>query len=453
VAGRLLDSRLAFLAGAPLAAGLGIAAATHPFLALAGVGAALLLALVLVRAEGLLLVLVAALPWEGELAYPTESVSAVKLLGVLLFVAWVLRALVRSEPLRMSPVLGWTALLGLAVGLSLLLAPDPTQSAFDALRYALFIVFFFLILQLTHASADVRRIVRVMVLSSSLAACWGLYGFIVLGSDRAAGPISDPNDFAYLMTCMLPLAGYLLVSEPRRRVLWAVCCLLLLGGALGTLSRGALVGLSAVVLWGIVTRRIPLSGVLLGFAAVLSVVAIAFSAWAPLLHDRLQQKGHIAERNVTTRQALWAAALRMAEDRPVTGVGPGRFGIEARRYVRNVPLVIDKPYVHNSYLSMLAETGLLGLVTFVGFLASSWRLLGRARRQAIAKEDIDGRRLATAMQASLVVAIVAGTFLSEQLTTPFWLLGALAAVVAGRPGRTLAAQPARGGAQYAAAAA
>jgi putative inorganic carbon (HCO3(-)) transporter len=450
VAGRLLDSRLAFLAGAPFAIGLGIAAGAHPFLALAGAGAVLLLALVVLRADLLLLVLVAALPWEGALAYPTESVTAVKLLGVLLFVAWILRALVRSEPLRVSPVLGWVGLLGLAVGLSLLLAPDPSQSVFDALRYALFIVFFFLILQLTHTSADVRRIVRVMVLSSSLAACWGLYGLIVLGISRAAGPISDPNDFAYLMTCVLPLAGYLLVSERRRRVLWAICCLVLLSGALGTLSRGALVGLSAVVLWGLVTRRIPVSGILLGIAGQLSVAAIAFSVWAPLLHDRLQQKGNIAERNVTTRQALWAAALRMAEDRPVTGVGPGRFGIEAPQYVRNVPLTLERPYVHNSYLSMLAETGLLGLLAFAGFLASTWRLLGRARRDAIDKEDIEARRLGTAMQASLVVAIVAGIFLSGQLTTPFWLLGALAAVVAGTAERVPAVQPARG-AQYAAA--
>ena len=37
------------------------------------------------------------------------------------------------------------------------------------------------------------------------------------------------------------------------------------------------------------------------------------------------------------------------------------------------------------------------------------------------------------MQASLLVAIVAGAFLSEQFTTPFWMIGALATVVAGVP--------------------
>ena len=83
---------------------------------------------------------------------------------------------------------------------------------------------------------------------------------------------------------------------------------------------------------------------------------------------------------------------------------------------------------------MLAETGVLGLVAFVGFLASSWRLLARGRRRRrSASGDRAGRRLATAMQASLIVAIVAGGFLSEQFTTPFWMIGALATVVAGVP--------------------
>ena len=82
---------------------------------------------------------------------------------------------------------------------------------------------------------------------------------------------------------------------------------------------------------------------------------------------------------------------------------------------------------------MLAEIGLLGLIGFVGFLVSSWRLLSRGRRRAISIGDKDGQRLATAMQASLIVAIAAGAFLSEQFTTPFWMIGALATVVAGVP--------------------
>ena len=175
----------------------------------------------------LLLALVAALPWEDALAYPTETVSVVKILGVLLFARlaacarW--RARSRCGSARRS---GGPASSCSRCCSRLLFAPDPADSVFDALRYALFVVFFFLVLQLTHTIEDVRRVVRVFVLSCTVAAGWGLYGFIALDLDRAAGPIEDPNDFAYLMVCALPLAGYLLhrAAEPPRVLGRAAAC-------------------------------------------------------------------------------------------------------------------------------------------------------------------------------------------------------------------------------------
>ena len=41
------------------------------------------------------------------------------------------------------------------------------------------------------------------------------------------------------------------------------------------------------------------------------------------------------------------------------------------------------------------------------------------------------------------MAIVAGAFLSEQFTTPFWMLGALATVVAGVPQAVRVTGPSR----------
>jgi putative inorganic carbon (HCO3(-)) transporter len=438
---RLLDWPWLLLPAAVVAVPLAFLAAWKPLVALGLIGVVTLTLLVLTHAFGVLLILVAALPWEDALAYPSESITVVKLLGVLLFAAWLLRALGSGRPLLLPGTLLPTVLLGAAVYMSLLVSPDPSAGLLDALRYALYIVFFFLVVQLTETKEDVDRILRVFVLSATLASIWALYEFLVLGMDRAGGPISDPNDFAFVVACVLPLAAYLITSEPHRRVLWTMCFVLLAAAVLGTLSRGALVGLTALAVWGIATRRVPLGGMLLGVAAVLSFVALAFALWAPLLHDRLAGKGKIADANVASRQALWMGALRMTADRPVLGVGPGRFGVESRHYVRNSPLEIDHPVVHNSYLHVLAETGLIGFAAFLAFLGSTWRLLVRGHRIAAREHDDDARRLTTAMQAAMVVAVTSAFFLSAQLTTPFWLLGALATVVAGgAPARSMAAR-------------
>ena len=433
MAERLLAGRGLLVPAALIAAPLALLAALHPLLALLGVLAALLVLFVFLRAEAVLLVLVAALPWEDALAYPSEKVTLVKLLGLLLFAAWLLRSLARSEPLRLPGVLLPVALLGAIVALSLIVSPDPAAGMLDFLRFALYIVFFFLVVQLTTTREQVERILRTFVISAAAASLWALYQFVVLGESRAGGPIADPNDFAYVMACVLPFSAHLLVTERSRRWLWAMCFLILCAAVLATLSRGALVGLAALAVWATVTRRVALGGVLLGAAALLGVVAVAFAVWAPQLQDRLAGTGKVADANVASRQALWDGALRMTADRPLLGVGPGRFGVEAPAYVRNSPLDIENPVVHNSYLQMLAETGVLGLAAFLAFLASAWRLLAGARARAVSKDDADDRRLATAMQASMVVALASGFFLSAQLTTPFWLLGALATVIGAQP--------------------
>jgi O-antigen ligase len=170
--------------------------------------------------------------------------------------------------------------------------------------------------------------------------------------------------------------------------------------------------------------------VVVGVATILGVAIVALTLFSPLFEERLERKESFAAKNVSSRQATWTAAALMAADRPWVGVGPDRFGTEGANYVRNNPVASEYPVVHNSYLEILAEHGIVAMLAFVTFLAGTWRLLSKARRAALAARDTDGSRLTTAMQAALVPAIVSAMFLSEQLTTPFWLLGALATVIA-----------------------
>jgi O-antigen ligase len=169
-----------------------------------------------------------------------------------------------------------------------------------------------------------------------------------------------------------------------------------------------------------------------GIAMALVVTALAFTLWKPLLDVALHQKEHIAQNNTESREALWAAAVKLAERHPLTGVGPGLYPKESLPLLRNDPIdlakvSVSKSVTHNSYLEILSENGIPALLLFIAYLATVWALLRGVQRRA---RDVDERRLATALQASLVIAIVAGMFLSEELSAPFWLLGGLAAVLA-----------------------
>lgn len=428
--GRLADGAAVAVPAALVALGVGIASALSPIGALAAGGALALVVAVFFNATALLLVLVAAFPWDDALAYPTETVSVVKLLGALVMVGYVVRVVARQERLLLPGTLGWLCLFTIWVLLATLLSPDPATSLQATLRYLLFAGFFFLFVQLVRTRVALRASVRALVASVSLAALIALTGFLSSESGLASGPIGDPNDFAYVLATVLPLAGYLIVADGRYRWLWLAAALLLVAALLATLSRGAIVGLLALGVWALATRRVPLGGVLATGMAVIAIVVLAFTFWGPLIDERVQAKGKVAAENVDSRQALWAAAMRMAGNDPLFGVGPGRFGEASPDYLVDEPIGLEDPVVHNSFLEVLAELGLPALVAFLLFLAGSWRLAGRALRESEAAGDVDGRRLALTVQAGLVVAVVSGCFLSAQVIVPFWLLTALAAAVA-----------------------
>ncbi len=221
-----------------------------------------MLGAVVFNAGALLALLVAAFPWDDMLGIPTETVSIVKILGALLLVGYFLRALSRDEDVRLPSTLPWLVAFTMLVLLSLMLSGDVASGLSKTLRYLLFAAFTFLFVQLVRSRAELLTVIRVLVISSTLAALYGTVSFVTGNVERVSGPIGEANDFAYVLASVLPFAVYLVLRDRRLRVLWAGCSVLLVLALFGTLSRGALVGLAAVVLWAVATRRTRVGGVL-----------------------------------------------------------------------------------------------------------------------------------------------------------------------------------------------
>jgi putative inorganic carbon (HCO3(-)) transporter len=431
-----------YACAALLGGAIGLVVARQPLVAVALIAATVGGLIVVTRPDLVLLVMIAALPWENKLHYPSASLSAVKGIGLVVMLSYLLRlAGDRRKMIYLPPLLGIVTALGVWISLSLVVSPNPSEGLQKLVRWALFFAFFFLVIQLVEGRPGIRRALRWFTASTAAAAIYALWLFVVARSGyRVAGPLQDPNDFAYLLACTLPIAGYLMSSD-RQRAVWGVCFVVIAAAMLATFSRGALVGLGTLVVWAVLTRRVPIWVLTSSLITALVVAALAFTLWRPLLNTALHQKTHIAQSNTESRLAFWAAAIKLAEQRPLTGVGPERFPVEALPLLRNNPLNLPKPVTHNSYLEILSENGIPALLLFIAYLATAWGLLRQVQRRAARDKDDDERHLATALQASFIIAIVSATFLSEELTSPFWLLGGLAVVLA----RTGAGTPARPG--------
>ncbi|HEY7962130.1 MAG TPA: glycosyltransferase [Solirubrobacteraceae bacterium] len=399
--------------------------------------------LVLARPDLFVLVLIAILPWQGALHYPTYNLTVVKIVGGLLLVSVIVSTLLTDRRVRLTPVIGAAALLCTAVTASLLINGPRALSASETLRYWSLTLFVFLVVQLIDSRALLLRAIRVLALSAMIGAAWASVQFLSGGVLRASGPLSDPNEFAYFLAAILPFVIYLYAIERERRWLWGGGLLWLALGILGASSRGAFLALGVTATWAILTRRVAahIVALALALAAVAAIVALSLSSAAT--SQNLQIRANGLSNSVSQREAYWSAAERIALDRPLFGVGPAEFRTVGPRYIRNAPVLEEQPAVNNSYLSMLSENGGVATLVFALFLAVIWlQILDATRPPAgVHSPRAPALWLRSAFQASFLVALVGGIFFSAQLNTPFWLIAAFASALAVRAPEASGGEP------------
>ncbi len=247
---------------------------------------------------------------------------------------------------------------------------------------------------------------------------------------RFGGAEGDPNYLAAQLVPAIVLAAALAAERGRSIARWglAACVVALTIGLAHTQSRGGLiaaatVGVTAAVLY----RRRWRSALLLavGFVVIVAGTWLAVSPQAP---------SHVFKRNDggAGRSTLWLVAWRVAEANPVGGAGLDNFRSVAPRYVRQpgtlryVEKVTDRPHVvHNTYLQLLAEAGLVGLGLFLAVvtacLAAAWRAATAFERRA--RPDL--ALLSRAVLLAGVGALAALLFISAGTDPRLWLLLAL----------------------------
>jgi O-antigen ligase len=118
-----------------------------------------------------------------------------------------------------------------------------------------------------------------------------------------------------------------------------------------------------------------------GRARILTVGSLALCAVLMLTTkmDRIlsfqrEQSGSVAKDSAECRLIFAYVSWKMFEDAPIWGAGFGQFPVAKMPYLServDMPLEEIRPLVHhNTFLSLLSETGIVGLVLFVAILIS-----------------------------------------------------------------------------------
>lgn len=246
------------------------------------------------------------------------------------------------------------------------------------------------------------------------------------------GIFNDPNDLGMLFVACVPMAAYLGSRGGLmglRRLFWTLVLGVLVYGIYLTDSRGALLALLAVLGVFVWQRRGLFTAGALGAAAVGLLLAL------PSRFSEIDPEEESAQGRVES----WYEGMQMFREHPLFGVGPDQ-------YTDYNPLT-----AHNSFVLVLAETGILGFILWLAFVVYGFRMMWTGSRPlgelsweheaapaadgdaetALAELDAieagmaEGRAISMTLLLSLVGFFTASFFLSRSYVVVLYLLSAL----------------------------
>jgi O-antigen ligase len=371
--------------------------------------------------------------------------------GLLVLGAWIAhartdRAAIRSALRLHRPLLAVVTLLLVWLTLSRAWAQDQAAAASALLDWYINAAALVVVLTSLRTARDVLLVIGAVILAVLAALGLALAGIelapaqlspdLASAADgRLTGALGDPNFMAAIFLPVLVLCAAMrgAVSTPARSLLLPAAIFLAVGLAM-TQSRGGLLAAVATLVAALVFMRGHRAAVLgVGAAAVVTVAVYLLANPAAL--GRLQS---IGEDRGNGREDLWLVARRMSADHPVGGVGLANFTVRSREYVRRpgtlryVELVVERPHVvHNSYLQLLAETGVVGFMLFLAFAWSAVASAVRAGRRFERAGDSALALLSRGVVAANIGLLTAAIFISVQTTSIVWVLLAFGPLLLG----------------------
>jgi O-antigen ligase len=199
------------------------------------------------------------------------------------------------------------------------------------------------------------------------------------GLNRGVGFADDQNSLALYLSTAFVFAVYLHRRSTSRwsNLIYPPVYVALIMGVVGTVSRAGFLTLVLTLLLLAVfwmsngrikdRRRIIIPVLTLAFAAVYLVPGIYWT----IMENTIFSPEMKNEGNFGNRSALIEAGAEVWKDYPIQGVGIGRFREVSRFYLSSENYRVFRSVAHNLYITLLAETGLVGFLLFMGWIAAS----------------------------------------------------------------------------------
>jgi putative inorganic carbon (HCO3(-)) transporter len=233
-----------------------------------------------------------------------------------------------------------------------------------------------------------------------------LFGAIQL---RTFASFANPNVFGTYLLLTVPLSAVMIIYA--KNVLLKLAALgvtgLLLYNLVMTYSRGCYLALAVAALFFIllIGKRIMVF-VMAGLLTLPVTLPLMIPFIPQNVLNRILSITNLSDSSTSYRLSIWQATLRILQDFWAVGLGQG---IEA--YTKVYPYygfnAVVAPHSHNLFLQIFVETGILGLLVFLGLLAAFFRTMASYLRK---ERDWRRKAVAMAMMSGVVGFLFQGIF-------------------------------------------
>jgi len=290
----------------------------------------------------------------------------------------------------------------------------------------------FVTLILMQREERINQLVWVMAMS---LAFYGIKGgiFTILhgGVYHVRGPggsfIGGDNEMGLALCMTIPLLRYLQLTTRSHWVRHGLTAAMLLCAlaAVGSQSRGALLGLGSMGLFLWLKSRNKFFTAIIAFATAGLIMSIMPEAW----FDRMRTiQTYEQDASAMGRVNAWQMAFNLAKDRPLGG---GFDTFQEDMFARYAPSPENVHDSHSIYFEVLGEHGFVGLGLFLTLGLMTWRTASKIIKRAREREELHWLAdLAAMIQVSLVGYASAGAFLGLAYFDFYYTLVALVVLCA-----------------------
>jgi probable O-glycosylation ligase (exosortase A-associated) len=342
--------------------------------------------------------------------------------------------LTRKVSVYWSPELTRASLFFVLVILSIILASNrPIAITYFSGIYWKIVVMTFAIAWLAQAEKDFSLSLKLITLSGLSVGLVALYNKansislvegtrVTIGRDLGS-VLGDPNDLSLVLLFPLSFSISLMLStdiDRRDRLLGLVTAVVLILAVIATQSRGGLLGIVAVIA-AFAWRRVKSKTLLISCGSSLLLVLYAIAGISGRESGGAHEQG--IDESAMGRLHAWDAAIDMALDNPLSGVGIDNFYYNYFFYSEFWDGMNHA--VHSTWFGVLGETGFLGLLIFLSMLFA----VVRCAINTLAKINSEPHRyppiiatIAEGILSGIIGFCVAGTFLTQGFTWPLYIL-------------------------------